>query len=309
MQQTYHIPVLRKEVAEYLITNPGGIYVDGTVGGGGHAEYLLKKLNEHAIYLAIDQDVEAIRYTKKRLSYAHNIIFHHENFNQLETILLKSKINKINGLLLDLGMSSYQIDRIKRGFSYLDKDSPLDMRMDQSLPTTAADLINYSEEGKLSLIFKEFGEEKLAYKIARLIIKIRKEHPFETAEHLRKIIDRIINPRYRMKSYARIFQALRIAVNHELENLKIVLHSSLKFLIVGGRIVVISYHSLEDRIVKNFLKIKSNPCICPPEFPRCTCGRIQELVIISHKAIKPNLSEIKQNPRARSAVMRVGERI
>jgi 16S rRNA (cytosine1402-N4)-methyltransferase len=309
MQHTYHIPVLRKEVAEYLITNPDGIYVDGTLGGGGHAEYLLAKLSKQAVYLAIDQDIEAIKFAKKRLSYAHNIIFHHENFNQLETILLKSQISKINGLLLDLGVSSYQIDHIERGFSYQEESSPLDMRMDQSLATTAADLVNHLEADHLYLIFKEFGEEKFANKITRLIIKLRKEHPLKTATHLKKIIDKVTSPRYRIKSYARIFQALRIAVNNELENLKTVLNNSLKYLAKGGRIVIISYHSLEDRIVKNFLKIKANPCICPPEFPQCICGRTQELMIISRRAIKPDLQEIKQNPRARSAIMRVGEHL
>ena len=309
MHRSFHIPVLRKEVAEYLITNPDGIYVDGTVGGGGHAEYLLKRLSSKAIYIAIDRDKEAIKYAKKRLAYAQNIRFYHDNFNRLEDILIKTHIHKIDGLLLDLGISSYQIDHMERGFSYMETDSPLDMRMDQSMPYTAADLVNSVDANNLITIFKQYGEEKQAAKIANLIIKLRKEHPLETANHLRKIIDKSTGSGYRIKSYARIFQALRIAVNNELENLKIILDKSIKFLSKGSRIVIISYHSLEDRIVKNFLKTKENPCVCPPGFPKCSCGGIQELMIINRKAIKPNSEELKDNPRARSALMRVGEHV
>jgi 16S rRNA (cytosine1402-N4)-methyltransferase len=309
MHRSFHIPVLRKEVAEYLITNPDGVYVDGTVGGGGHAEYIVNKLSKKAIYIAIDQDREAIKYAKKRLAHAQNIRFYHDNFDQLEHILVKTHIHKIDGLLLDLGVSSYQIGQMERGFSYMEESSPLDMRMNQSLPCTAADLVNNLDAKNLNTIFKQYGEERQAAKIANLIIKVRKEHPLETANHLRKIIDKVISPGYRIKSYARIFQALRIAVNNELENLKIILNNSITFLSKGARMVIISYHSLEDRIVKNFLQTKENPCVCPPGFPKCSCGRIQELIIINRKPIRPDSQELKENPRARSALMRVGEHV
>jgi 16S rRNA (cytosine1402-N4)-methyltransferase len=309
MNPQFHIPVLRKEVAEYLITNPDGIYVDGTVGGGGHAEFLLSKLNINATYIAIDQDIRAIEYAKQRLSHKQNIHFYHSNFNQLVTIFQQLKINRIDGLLLDLGISSFQIDQINRGFSYLNIDSPLDMRMDQSSGLTASDLINDLDADSLFTIFKKYGEEKKAKQIANLVVKFRQHAPVKTAKQLRDIIDKVTSPKFRIKSYARIFQALRIAINNELENLKIILTSGSKFLTSGGRIVVISYHSLEDRTVKNFLKEKANPCICPPDFPQCSCGRMQELKIITPKVIKPGPDEIKKNPRSRSAVMRVGERV
>ena len=309
MNRSFHIPVLRKEVAEYLITKSDGIYVDGTVGGGGHAEYILKKLDTNATYIAIDQDIQAIEYARKRLAHVQQIHFYHNNFNQLDVILHQLKINQIHGLLLDLGVSSFQIDQINRGFSYLALGSPLDMRMNQSSGPTAADLINNSETDSLVMIFKQYGEEKKARQIANIIKKVRGETPVQTTKQLREIIDKVTNPRYRIKSYARIFQALRIAINNELENLRNILNTGTKFLAAGGRIVIISYHSLEDRIVKNFLKSKVDPCICPHEFPQCACGRIQELKIITRKAIKPDPAEIKRNPRSRSAIMRVGEHI
>jgi len=282
--------------------------LDGTLGGGGHAEYIIGKLDKKATYIGLDQDKEAIEYTKKRLKLYKNIICMQGNFADLDLILNRLKINCIDGLLLDLGVSSYQIDSVKRGFTYM-QNSDLDMRMGQETSQTAADLLNTLEEKELASIFFNYGEERKSREIAREIVKLRKKQPINSSEQLKGIINRFIHPRFRIKSYARIFQALRIAVNHELEKLEVTLEKAIPLLNRGGRILVISYHSLEDRIVKNFLRGKANPCTCPPELPQCVCGLKPEIKILTHKVLKASESEIDNNPRARSALLRVGEKL
>ena len=305
MDESYHIPVLRKEVADLLITNPDGVYIDGTLGGGGHAAYLLNILSPQARYIGLDLDREAIEFASKRLLEYKNFAVYQANFSELDHILNSAGINIINGLLLDLGVSSHQIDEPERGFAYM-ADGLLDMRMDNKHGRTAADLINTLEAEELSDIFFHYGEEHHARRIARLITEERKKSSVVRTEQLRRIIDRVAHPRFAIKSYARIFQALRIAVNTELDNLRQVLEAAMTRM-SGGRIAVIAYHSLEDRIVKNFFRHQENPCTCPPDFPQCVCGLKARLRIITRKPVKPGPEEIKTNTRARSALLRVGE--
>jgi 16S rRNA (cytosine1402-N4)-methyltransferase len=306
--QSYHLPVLLSEVSNYLITNPEGIYLDGTLGGGGHAEYIISKLDRNAQYIGIDQDKEAIEYSKIRLKKFKNFFCFHYNFSDLDLVLTQLNLNVIDGILLDLGVSSYQIDNESRGFSYM-KDADLDMRMDRDSSQTAAELLNLLDEKELSTIFFYYGEERKSRKIAREIIKYRKKEPIQRSDQLKSIINRTVHPRFRIKSYARIFQALRIAVNKELEKLEETLEKSLPCLNQGGRILIISYQSLENRIVKNFFRKKANPCTCPPELPQCVCGLKPEIKIVTPKVIKASQKEINENPRARSALLRVGEKL
>ena len=282
--------------------------MDGTLGGGGHAEEILNKISKNATYIGLDQDKEAIQYTGERLKRFKNIIYHHGNFSDLDLVLDQLEIKMIDGILFDLGVSSYQIDTDDRGFSYM-KDTDLDMRMDRDGSQTASDLLNTLDERALNTIFFNYGEERRARQIARAVIKYRNDQEITQSEQLRNIIDRVVHPRFKIKSYARIFQALRIAVNRELDALEEALEKTIPVLRLGGRCLVISYHSLEDRIVKNFFRKKANPCTCPPEFPKCVCGLEPEIKILTLKALKASEQEINQNPRARSAVMRVGEKI
>ena len=303
----YHQPVLLHEVISFLITRPEGIYLDGTLGGGGHAEHILKILDKNARYLGLDQDTEALTESRRRLSGFSNVSFHHTNFNEFDTVLKALGITRIDGILLDLGLSSRQIDSAARGFSYM-QDTDLDMRMNRDDPQTAADLLNILDEKSLSDIFYQFGEERKSRQIARAVILYRKRQPIRTSGQLTGIINSVIPRKFAIKSYARIFQALRIAVNRELDVLQQTLGRSLQYLNQGGRLVVIAYHSLEDRIVKHFFREKANPCTCPPEFPQCICGKVPELTILTTRAVQAGEKEIRENSRARSARLRVGEK-
>jgi 16S rRNA (cytosine1402-N4)-methyltransferase len=308
MSSSYHVPVLSEEVMQYIISDKSGIYVDCTLGGGGHSELILNELSEKAKYIGIDQDREAIQNAKKKLSRFKHIQLIQNNFKNLSQILLNLKIEKIDGLLLDLGVSSYQIDSEIRGFSY-NTDTGLDMRMNQNDALTAADILNEYNKEELVKIFFDYGEEKKSKLIAGLIIKEREKELFNSTFQLKKIIEKVVNPKYKIKSFSRIFQALRIEVNNELDNLKLVLEDSLKVLKKGGRLVVISYHSLEDRIVKRFLKYWEKPCTCPEELPVCICGKIPEIRILTKKALRASSIEVTKNSRARSALLRVGEKL
>jgi 16S rRNA (cytosine1402-N4)-methyltransferase len=306
--RSYHLSVLPSEVLTYLITNPEGIYLDGTLGGGGHAELITSKLGKKAKYIGIDQDKEAIEYSKNRLKKHKNITYAQSNFAEFDLVLEQLNIALVDGILLDLGVSSYQIDTPERGFSYM-QDTILDMRMNRAVSETAADLLNRLSEKELSTLFFRFGEEHKSRRIAREVIKYRNNQPIKSSEQLKQIIDRSVYPRFRIKSYARIFQALRIAVNNELEKLEETLEKTVPVVNKGGRILIISYHSLEDRIVKNFFRKMANPCTCPPELPQCICGLKPSIKILTRKAIKATQVEIDKNPRARSASLRVGEKI
>lgn len=308
MELEYHVPVLAREVLDYFVTDPEGIYFDGTLGGAGHAELILNKLKQKAKYIAVDRDQDALIHSKQRLQKYKNIIYKQANFSELGSILEQLHISKIDGLFFDLGVSSHQVDTAKRGFSYM-QDVTLDMRMNSKSRETAGNILNSASEDELSQIFYQFGEERKARTIARRIISMRQQEVINSTRQLRKAIDGVVHYRYRVKSYARIFQALRIAVNNELGNLKKALIDSIQFLKQGGRLVIISYHSLEDRIVKNFLKDKANPCTCPTELPECVCGLKPEIKILTRKVIRPGSIEIQKNPRSRSALLRVGERL
>lgn len=308
MNSSFHVPVLSAEVIEYIISDKSGTYVDCTLGGGGHSELILNKLSGNAKYIGIDQDKDAIFNARKRLSKFEQVQLVQDNFKNLSQILLELKIDKIDGLLLDLGVSSFQIDSEKRGFSY-NVDTELDMRMNQNDTQTAADILNEYSKEELTNIFFKYGEEKKSKLIVNLIIKERGKELFKSTFQLRKIIEKVVNPKYRIKSLSRIFQALRIEVNNELGSLNLVLDDSLKRLKKGGRLVVISYHSLEDRMVKRFLKYWENPCTCPKELPVCGCGKTADIKILTKKAIKASSAEVNENRRARSALLRVGEKL
>jgi 16S rRNA (cytosine1402-N4)-methyltransferase len=308
MNSSFHVPVLSAEVIEYIISDKSGTYVDCTLGGGGHSELILNKLSGNATLIGIDQDKDAIFNAKKKLTRFKQVQLVQDNFKNLKHILIELKINQIDGLLLDLGVSSFQIDSEQRGFSY-NVDSKLDMRMNQNDFLTAADILNEYSKEELTKIFFDYGEEKKSKSITNLIIKEREKERFESTFQLRQIIEKVVNPKYKIKSFSRIFQALRIEVNQELECLKLFLDDSLIFLKKGGRLAVISYHSLEDRIVKRFLKYWENPCICPNELPVCGCGKTPEIKILTKKAIRASSEEVSRNSRARSALLRVGEKI
>ena len=308
MDERYHVPVLANEIVSYWITDPQGVYLDGTLGGGGHAEQVLQKLKPGARYIGIDRDAEAIAFARRRLAAFSNITFYRGTFTQIEEAMQQADVDALDGILLDLGVSSRQIDDDSRGFAFR-PGVRLDMRMDTDETLTAVEILNSYEEEELRRIFREYGEERLAGRIARRIVSERQKHPIERSEQLMRIIDGCVDARFATKSYARVFQALRIVVNRELEQLKTVLQNSLSLLKKGGRLAVISYHSLEDREVKNFFRYNEDPCTCPPELPYCVCGKEPLIKRIKPFLIRPGEEEIKRNPRARSAKLRIGEKI
>jgi len=308
MEQIYHVPVLGQEVVQYLVGNKNGIYLDGTLGGGGHAQIILDILDKDGLYIGIDRDLEAIDKAQEKLAGYKNFKAYCTTFNDIEKILNKEKVKELDGILLDLGVSSWQIDHDNRGFSFR-PGLKLDMRMNAEQNLTAEWIINNYNEEELKRLFREYGEERFSGRIARLIVQQRSKHPLTSSTDLIKIIDKSVNPRFAIKSYARIFQAIRIEVNDELNILKDALEKGVQFLKAGARLAVITYHSLEDRIVKNFFRDQENPCVCPPELPFCTCGRQPLLKRIKPNFISPSESEINTNPRARSAKLRVAEKV
>ncbi|MCK4261780.1 16S rRNA (cytosine(1402)-N(4))-methyltransferase RsmH [bacterium] len=307
-----HIPVLVKEALRFLNCRPGGIYVDCTVGEGGHAKAMLERLGGQGKLIGIDQDGEAIKRTAERLKKYRNLTLIQDNFRNLSPLLKKLALHapRVDGLLFDLGVSSLQLDSPERGFSF--RFEPLDMRMDTRISSTAtaAHLVNRLSREELIKILKEFGEERWARRISKLIVERRKEEPIRTAGQLVEIIKEAI-PRLggRIHPATRTFQALRIAVNQELEALKEGLEGGIKVLSSGGRICIISYHSLEDRLVKEQLKRWANPCQCPPRWPVCRCQGKPVLRILTKGPVRPGQEEILRNPRSRSAKLRAGEKI
>ncbi|HEM48633.1 MAG TPA: 16S rRNA (cytosine(1402)-N(4))-methyltransferase RsmH [Caldithrix sp.] len=304
----YHVPVLYKEVVESLMINPNGIYYDGTLGGGGHAELFLHKLSNNAVYIGIDRDAEAIEFAKKRLANYNNLIVYNGTFNMFESAMKYAGVEKLDGILLDLGVSTHQIDEDIRGFTFR-PGVPLDMRMNNSDSLMAADVLNTYDEDRLIKIFKEYGEERFSKNIARRIVKRREDKTITTSDQLLDIINHSVPGKFLVKSYARIFQALRIEVNNELDILRDALEQSLIYLEKGGRLGVIAYHSGEDRIVKEFIQRQENPCECSKDLPYCVCGKKPQMRRIKPYPITPAAEEIAENPRARSAKFRVGERI
>ena len=301
----FHEPVLKEEALSFLVTAKNGIYLDGTLGGGGHSEAILKNINKSGRLIALDLDNDAIHFSRTRLKHK-NFLVEQANFKNLGEVLKKLKINRVHGILLDLGVSSYQIDTAEKGFSYR-VSGKLDMRMNSKQQLTAHEIANTFSEEKLCEIFKKYGEERRYRAISRVIIREREKNVIETTTDLQEIISVVLPYQNRVKSLSRIFQALRIAVNEELENLKAALESGLDYLTTGGRLVVISYHSLEDRIVKNFFKQESRRCVCPPDLPICVCGEPGRLKILTKRSIQPSKEEVQRNPRSRSARLRTAE--
>ena len=307
-REFYHQPVMADRVVEYLITNSQGVYVDGTVGGGGHSELILNRLEKDGKLLCLDADWEALKFAEKRLNQFSNKVLKQSFFDQLDVVLVEENSIPVDGFIFDLGLSSYQIDHKEKGFSFR-LDGPLDMRFSTNQQPTAKDVVNTYSEGRLQKIFREYGEERYWRKIAKKIVEYRDRKMIETTSQLANIISDVTGDNYRVKTLARIFQAIRIEVNKELDRLKIALEKAFKYLSQNGRIVVISYHSLEDKIVKDFFRLKEQDCICPKDFPVCVCDKIPEMCVLTKRAIRPSYDEINSNPRARSARLRVAEKI
>jgi 16S rRNA (cytosine1402-N4)-methyltransferase len=309
--QVYHGSVLGGPVLQHLNFTEEGIVVDSTLGDGGHTELLLKNSGPGLNVLGIDRDADALTRASKRLApYGGRVRFAHGNYSEIKSILARFGIPKIDGLLLDLGVSSPQIDTPERGFSFM-KAGPLDMRMDQREALTAADLLKTLSDRDLEFLFREYGEERHARRIVRAIRRAQAEAPIATTTELSAIISRAVpgSRQARIHPATRVFQALRIAVNRELDHLKTALADSLDVLSEGARVIVISFHSLEDRIVKNFFRDEEKGCVSPPRLPVCVCGKKPRLKVITRRVITPTEEEIAANPRASSAKMRVAERI
>jgi 16S rRNA (cytosine1402-N4)-methyltransferase len=304
---TYHTPVLLEETIELLVVQPGGRYIDCTLGTGGHAAAILEESSPGGELLGIDADPEAIKIAKARLQpYDRAFLLVNSNFENLESICIRCNFRPVHGILFDLGMSSLQLESPNRGFSFK-LDAPLDMRFGPSQELTAADIVNTFSESELVSILETYGEEHRSRRIAKQIVVNR---PINTALQLARTVERAVggNGR-RIHPATKTFQALRITVNQELKHLQETLKQAVNLLGFGGRLVVISYHSLEDRLVKEFFHQESRGCICPPDIPVCICGHEARLKLVTKKVVTPQSSEIEANPRSRSAKLRAVERI
>ena len=305
----HHISVLLNECIDNLNIRPDGIYVDGTMGGGGHSLEIAKRLTTGRL-ICIDQDPNAHEAAGKRLAeYKDRITFVRDNFGNIANILDSLWIEKIDGMLLDIGVSSHQLDEAERGFSY-QQDAPLDMRMNPDRPFSAYDVVNGYDEDELDRVIFTYGEERWARRIAQFIVKEREAKPIETTGELVDIIKKAVPKGARKDGphpAKRTFQAIRIEVNGELEVLQRAIDDVAARLAVGGRLCIITFHSLEDRIVKEAFRKQENPCICPPQFPVCVCGKKPLGRVITRKPILPSKEELEENPRSRSAKLRVLE--
>lgn len=306
-----HVSVLLNETVEGLNVKENGIYVDGTLGGAGHSTEILKKLNNTGRLIGIDQDREALNAAGERLKDYNNVTFVHNNFHNIKEILEELEIDSIDGIMMDLGVSSYQLDNEERGFSYM-KEAKLDMRMDRDQDFSAYDVVNKYPEERIYKVIKEYGEERFAKRIASNIVKARELKTIETTLELVELIRKSIpakNQREGGHPAKRTFQAIRIEVNGELEILNKTIEDAVDKLSVGGRIAIITFHSLEDRIVKNKFKELEKPCTCPSTFPICVCGKEPKVKIITKKPIDPSQDEKNINSRSVSAKLRIAERI
>jgi len=307
MLTSAHIPVLAKEAIEALAVQPGGRYIDCTLGGGGHAAAVLEHSSPGGQLLGIDADPDAIKIARGRLgAYSDSVLLINENFANLQVICHKYDFQPVHGILFDLGLSSLQLNGNGRGFSFQHK-APLDMRLNPDQELTAADIINTYGEAELAHLIKTYGEEGYSRQIARRIVQ---ERPIHITLQLAQMVERVIGRRRsRIHPATKTFQALRMVVNHELEHLGSALRQAVDLLGFGGRLVVISYHSLEDRIVKQFMQRESKDCICPPGTPVCVCGHTANLRLINKRVITPSPEEVRINPRSRSARLRAAERV
>ena len=306
-----HIPVLLREIINLLVTDTNGIYFDGTLGDGGYTKALLKKLDSHGKVIAVDWDEKSVEYSEKWASpetRRGRLSIHRANFCEIKEVLSIHKISAVNGIVLDVGLSSRQLDAGERGFSHR-LEGPLDMRMDNRLTDSVSNIVSKYSEKDLKEIFFKYGEERGSAKLARILIRERQRQTIVTTNDLVTIMKKYWRPKFFVKSASRIFQALRIAVNHELENLEKFLEICWDLLLPGGRIAVVSYHSLEDRIVKNIYRKHEDPCICHRQVPVCQCGKIPDAKIITKKPVRASSEEKIINPRSRSAKLRVAEKI
>ncbi len=307
-----HTSVLLRECVDSLNIKPGGIYVDGTLGGGGHSSAICEKLSASGLLIGIDRDKDALNAAEKRLlPYKCRKLFVQSNYADIKNILRENGIESIDGATLDLGVSSFQLDNKDRGFSYMQK-APLDMRMNRDDSLSAYDVVNGYSEKELAEIIKKYGEEKWSQRIASFIVKARADKPVEDTEELVDIIKRAIPASARREGphpAKRTFQAIRIEVNDELGQLEKAAEEFCDVLVSGGRFAVITFHSLEDRIIKDTFARRANPCICPKDFPVCVCGRTADIKKVTGKPIVPSPEETEENPRARSAKLRVAEKI
>jgi 16S rRNA (cytosine1402-N4)-methyltransferase len=307
-----HKSVLLEECMEWLLTDPDGIYVDGTLGGAGHSYEICRRISERGRLIGIDQDADAIRAAARRLEpFREKVRIVRSNYHEMEEVLSEEGITAVNGILLDLGVSSYQLDEQSRGFTYREDDAPLDMRMDQRQSMTARDIINGYSESELSRIIHDYGEERFARSIARNIVLERAKNPITTAGQLNAVIRGSIPAKAREHGghpAKRTYQAIRIELNHELEILEESIDCMIRLLKPGGRLCIITFHSLEDRIVKQNFRRNENPCTCPPDFPVCVCGKVSQGRVLTRKPILPGEEEMKENRRAKSAKLRVFEK-
>ncbi len=307
-----HTSVLLHETVDGLNVRPDGIYVDATLGGGGHAFEVCSRLGGKGRFIGIDQDADAIEAAKKRLEgFGEKVTIIRSNYRDMKPQLQKRGIDSVDGIVVDLGVSSYQLDTADRGFSYR-VDAPLDMRMDQRQEMTARDIVNDYSEADLYRVIRDYGEERFAKNIAKHIVEARQKAPVETTGQLNEIIRRSIPMKIQKTSghpSKRTFQAIRIELNSELEVLKCSLDDMIDMLRPGGRICIITFHSLEDRIVKSTFRKNEDPCICPANFPVCVCGRTPKGKVITRKPILPSEEEMESNSRSKSAKLRIFERI
>lgn len=306
-----HASVLLEETINALNVRPDGVYLDGTLGGGGHAFEVCKRLGDRGRFYGIDQDEAAIGATGKRLEeFGEKVTIIRNNYCNAKEVLREKGVDSVDGIVLDLGVSSYQLDTVERGFTYK-YDTPLDMRMDQRQQLTARDIVNDYDEQSLYRIIRDYGEDQFAKNIAKHIVQAREAKPVETTFELNEIIKAAIPAKMRAVGghpSKRTFQAIRIECNHELDVLRNSLQDFVDMLNPQGRLCIITFHSLEDRIVKNFFREMENPCTCPPEFPVCVCGKIPYGKVITRKPILPTQEETEGNPRSKSAKLRVFER-
>ncbi|MFR2486890.1 MAG: 16S rRNA (cytosine(1402)-N(4))-methyltransferase RsmH [Hungatella sp.] len=308
-----HKSVLLYETIDSLNVKPDGIYVDGTLGGGGHALEVCRRLGEYGRLIGIDQDADAIAAASERLrDYEDRVTIVRSNYEEIQSVLKDLGIEKADGIYLDLGVSSYQLDTPERGFTYREDDAPLDMRMDQRNTQTAADIVNTYSEFDLYRIIRDYGEDKFAKNIAKHIVRARETKRIETTGELTEIIKEAVPAKVRAVGghpSKKTFQAIRIELNQELEVLNNSIDTMIDLLKPGGRLAVITFHSLEDRIVKIRFRNNENPCTCPPDFPVCVCGKVSKGRVITRKPVVPSEEEIEGNKRSKRSKLRVFERI
>jgi 16S rRNA (cytosine1402-N4)-methyltransferase len=309
LEDKYHIPVLYDETIQNLITDKNGVYVDCTLGGGGHSEGILLNLEENGRLISIDQDINAINFAKERLKiFNGKYQIFQDNFKNIDTVVYMAGYDKVDGILMDIGVSSKQLDDADRGFSYK-YNAKLDMRMDQSQELSAYEVVNEYSEEELSRIIYEYGEERRARRIAAEIVRERAIKPIETTDELVGVIKKVIKEKTKKHPAKKVFQAIRIEVNKELEVLEQTIDKAISLLKPGGRLAIITFHSLEDRIVKEKFRELSKDCVCPPEIPICMCNHKASVKLITRKPIAPSKEEMKTNRRAHSSKLRVCERI